>query len=169
MKSVLVLLIACCLPVSAWAQLGTETSRKSLKDIRGFYVQVDIEGSVGLTSDEKLNASAINQRVKQQLRSAGLQVIEPTEVLDQPIEPYLYLHINMIEMEKGLVPFSTNLQFYQRATLERNKKKKNSMVVCTWDTGAVGLVSYDNLDLIAESAIASVDEFIDDFSQANGE
>ncbi len=169
MKTLLALLIASCLPVTAFAQLGTETARKSLTDIRGFYVQVDIEGSVGLTSDEKLNASAINQRVKQQLRNAGLQVIEPTEVLDQPIEPYLYLHINMIEMEKGLVPFSTNLQFYQRATLERKGKKKNSMVVCTWDTGAVGLVSYDNLDLIAESAIASVDEFIDDFSQANGE
>ncbi len=169
MKTIFALLFACCISSTAWAQLGTETSRQSLKDIRGFYVQVDIEGSVGLTSDEKLNASAINRRVKQQLRNAGLQVIEPTEVLDQPIEPYLYLHINMIEMEQGLVPFSTSLQFYQRATLEKKRKNNTSMVVCTWDTGAVGLVSYDNLDMIAESAIASVDEFIGDFSSANSE
>ena len=150
----------------AHAQPETGESRESLGGIAGFYVQVVVEGSVGLTSDEKLKVSAINQGVKRRLRDAGLNVIEPTEGIDQPTEPYLYLHLNMIEMEQGLVPFAVNMQFFQRVEIARSRRSQ-SMVACTWDTGFVGLVSYDNLDMIADAAIESVDEFIGDFRIVN--
>ncbi len=153
-------------PSITFAQMETGQSRQSLGDIRGFYVQVDVEGSVGLTSDEKLNISAINQRVKQKLRSAGLNVLEPVEINSEPTEPYLYLHLNMMEMEQGLVPFAVNTQFFQRVELPRDKRGQ-SLIACTWDSGLIGLVSYDNLDMIADSAVESVGEFIDDFRLVN--
>ena len=165
MKSYLFLIIMALMPFAAHAQMQTGQSRQSLEGIQGFYVQIDVEGSVGLVSDEKLNVTAMNQRVKQRLRDAGLNVLEPTEVVDQPQEPYLYLHVNMMEMERGLVPFAINMQFFQRVELPR--KKRESLIACTWDTGLVGLVSLDNLDMIAESAVGSVDLFIDDFQQTN--
>lgn len=164
MKSLLLLLL-CCMPNLVLAQMETEQARQSLIDLKGFYVQVDVEGSVGLTSDEKLNASAINQRIKQKLRGAGLNVLELTEVLDEPLEPYLYVHVNMLEMERGLVPFAVNTQFFQRVELPR--KKRQSLISCTWDSGLVGLVSLDNLDMIADSAVESLQVFIDDFQQVN--
>ena len=165
MKKHLILFLTLLSPLLAHAQMDTGQSRSTLEDIQGFYVKVDVEGSVGLVSDEKLNVSAMNQRVKQRLRDAGLNVLEPTEVVDQPREPYLYLHVNMMELEQGLVPFAINMQFFQRVELPR--KKRESLIACTWDTGLVGLVSYDNLDVIAESAVGSIDLFIDDFRQVN--
>ena len=154
------------MPSTAYAQMETKQSTQSLGRIQGFYVRVEIEGSVGLTSDEKLNVKAINQRVKRRLRDAGLNVIEPTEGFDQPMEPYLYVHINMMELEQGLVPFANNLQFFQRVEIP-GRRRKQSLIAATWDTGVVGLVSYDNLDMIADSAIESVNEFITDFQQVN--
>ncbi len=164
--AITLIMFALLLPTIANAQMETGQSRQSLNDIRGFFVKVDVEGSVGLTSDEKLNISAINSRVKTKLRNAGLNVLEPTEVIDQPMEPYLYLHVNMLEMEQGLVPFAVTTQFFQRVELPRSKRGA-SLVACTWDDGLVGLVSYDNLDMIADSAVESVGLFIDDFQQVN--
>ena len=161
----LLILFCLCLPNLVFAQMETGQARQSLIDLKGFYVQVDVEGSVGLTSDEKLNASAVNQRVKQRLRSAGLNVLEMTEVIDEPLEPYLYIHVNMLEMERGLVPFAVNMQFFQRVELPRNERQ--SLIACTWDSGLVGLVSLDNLDMIADSAVESLTVFIDDFQQVN--
>ena len=147
------------------AQPGTEASRQALQGIRGFYLHVDVEGSLGLTQDEALNVRTIKRRVTQRLRDAGLNVLETVENMEQDTEPYLYVHVNMLEMERGLVPFAVNTQFYQRVELPR--RPRQSLVACTWDTGLVGLVSYDNLDLIADSAVESVVNFIADYRQVN--
>jgi hypothetical protein len=145
--------------------METGESRLTLEDIRGFYLRVDVEGSLGLTQDEALNVRAINQRVKTKLREVGLHVLEETEVIDEAAEPYLYLHVNMLEMDRGLVPFAVTTQFFQRVELPRSPRQ--SLIACTWDTGLVGLVSYDNLDLIADSAVESINNFITDFQVVN--
>ena len=148
----------------AHAQMETGESRLTLQGIKGFYLRVDVEGSLGLTSDEALNVRAVKSRVATELRQAGLNVLESTEVVDQMLEPYLYVHVNMIDVEGGLVPFAVNTQFFQRVEIPRQRK---SVVSCTWDTGLVGLVSYDNLDMIADAAVGSVTNFITDFHDIN--
>lgn len=158
--------LVCLVPTSvAHAQLQTEASRQALQQIKGFYLHVDVEGSLGLTQDDALNVRTIKSRVTQRLRDAGLNVLELVEGIEQQNEPYLYVHVNMLEVERGLVPFAVNTQFYQRVELPRQPRQ--SLVACTWDTGLVGLVSYDNLDLIADSAVESVTNFITDFQQVN--
>lgn len=152
------------MPTVALAQMETEQSRRSLRGIKGFYLHVDVEGSVGLTQDDALNVRAIKGRVSTALRDAGLNVLEPTEVIDQSSSPYLYVHVNMMDMDQGLVPFAINTQFYQQVQI---KRQRSSMVACTWDTGLVGLVSYDNLDMIADAAVSSVTNFIDDYHVSN--
>ena len=150
--------------VNAYAQMETEASRKSLRGVKGFYLHVDVEGSLGLTQDEALNVRAIRNRVATELRTAGLNVLETTEVLDQSSSPYLYVHVNMMDMEGGLVPFAVNTQFFQQVEI---KRQRASTIACTWDTGLVGLVSYDNLDMIADAAVGSVTNFIDDYHVSN--
>ena len=153
------------LPVSqAFGQMETEQSRRSLRGVKGFYLQVDVEGSLGLTQDEALNVRAIRSRVATELRSAGLNVLETTEVLDQSNSPYLYVHVNMLDVEGGLVPFAVSTQFYQQVEI---KRQRASAMACTWDTGLVGLVSYDNLDMIADAAVGSVTNFVDDYHVSN--
>ena len=147
------------------AQMNTGESRQALQQIQGFFLHVDVEGSVGLTQDDALNVTAIKRRVTTRLRDAGLNVLETIESIDQAMEPYLYVHVNMMEMERGLVPFAVNTQFYQRVELPRQPRQ--SLIACTWDTGLVGLVSYDNLDMIADSAVESVTNFIADFRDVN--
>ena len=152
------------IPIDVYGQMETEQSRRSLGGVKGFYLHVDVEGSLGLTQDEALNVRAIRGRVATELRSAGLNVLEPTEVLDQSSSPYLYVHVNMLDVEGGLVPFAINTQFYQQVQI---KRQRTSTMACTWDTGLVGLVSYDNLDLIADAAVGSVTNFIDDYHVSN--
>ena len=165
-RHLLTLLLLALLPtVAANAQIDTEASRQALQQIRGFYLHVDVEGSLGLTQDDALNVRTIRSRVKQRLEDAGLNVLENLEGIDQANEPYLYVHVNMLEVERGLVPFAVNTQFYQRVELPR--RPRQSLVAATWDTGLVGLVSYDNLDLIADSAVGSVTNFISDYQQVN--
>ena len=150
--------------MTASAQMETAESRNSLDGIKGFYLHVDVEGSLGLTSDEKLNVRAVKGRLTDTLRGAGLNVLETTEVVDASSEPYLYVHVNMLDMEGGLVPFAVNTQFYQRVEIAR---QRSSTIAATWDTGLVGLVSYDNLDMIADAAVGSVTNFITDFQEVN--
>ncbi len=145
-------------------QMETAESRQSLRGIHGFYLNVDVEGSLGLTQDEALNVISVRGRVATALREAGLNVLESTEVVARSNEPYLYVHVNMLDMEGGLVPFAINTQFYQQVELPR---RRGTMTACTWDTGLVGLVSYDNLDLIADAAVGSVTNFITDFQDIN--
>lgn len=150
--------------IQVYGQMETEQSRKSLRGVKGFYLHVDVEGSLGLTQDEALNVRAIRGRVATELRNAGLNVLEATEVVDQSTSPYLYVHVNMLDMEGGLVPFAINTQFFQQVEI---KRQRSSLTACTWDTGLVGLVSYDNLDLIADAAVGSVTNFIDDYHVSN--
>ena len=160
-----VLLLLLSLPsFQAYAQMETEQSRKSLRGIKGFYLHVDVEGSLGLTQDDALNVRAITGRVSTALRDAGLNVLEPSEVVDQSNSPYLYVHVNMMDMDQGLVPFAINTQFFQPVEI---KRQRFSTTACTWDTGLVGLVSYDNLDMIADAAVGSVTNFIDDYHVSN--
>ena len=146
------------------AQMETEQSRRSLRGIKGFYLHVDVEGSLGLTQDDALNVRAITGRVSSALRDAGLNVLEPSEMVDQSNSPYLYVHVNMMDMDQGLVPFAVNTQFFQPVEI---KRQRFATTACTWDTGLIGLVSYDNLDMIADAAVGSVTNFIDDYHVSN--
>lgn len=162
------ILTALCLawlPMPALAQMQTDQSRQALQDIKGFYVRVEVEGSVGLTSEDAVDVRTINRRVKTNLREAGLNVLEASEVTDRVEEPYLYIHLNMMETDNGQIPFAVKTQFFQRVELPRTRQR--SLIACTWDDGLVGLSYYNDLNFIADAAVKSVANFILDYHAAN--
>lgn len=79
--------------------------------------------------------------------------------------PFLYMHINAMELENGLVPFSIQLRLYQPVRLVLNRDMQTS--ASTWENGVVGIVSLDRLTLINEAASELVTDFINDYGVYN--
>lgn len=75
------------------------------------------------------------------------------------------MHINAMELENGLVPFSIQLRLYQPVRLVLNRDMQTS--ASTWENGVVGIVSLDRLTLINEAASELVTDFINDYGVYN--
>jgi hypothetical protein len=75
------------------------------------------------------------------------------------------MHINTMEMENGLIPFSIRLRLYQPVKLMLNRDLQTT--ASTWEDGMVGLVSYDQIVVIKHAASNMIQNFIDDYHQAN--
>lgn len=168
MKNLRPILTALCLawlPTLAFGQMQTAESRQALEGLRGFYLRVEVEGSVALTNEDAVDVRTINQRTKTMLREAGLNVLEASEVTDRVEEPYLYIHLNMMETDTGQIPFAVKTQFFQRVELPRTGQR--SLIACTWDDGLVGLAYFNDLNFIADAAVESVTNFISDYHAVN--
>ncbi|MEX1270676.1 MAG: hypothetical protein WEA56_16805 [Balneolaceae bacterium] len=153
------------LPVLLFAQNEIERENLSLEGLQQIGFTANLEGSRTVTSDTSLTPSSIRQQAVNQLVQAELQYVSDEEVRSSTDIPFLHMHINMLEMENGLVPFSIELRFYQPVKLILNRDLQTS--ASTWETGMVGLVSLDRLPVIGEAAGNLVSEFIDDFHQSN--
>lgn len=168
MKAYRILLLSIfitALPVLLFAQNEIERENISLEGLQQIGFTANLEGSRTVTSDTSLTPSTIRQQAVNQLVQAELQYVSDEEVRSSTDIPFLYMHINMLEMENGLVPFSIELRFYQPVKLVLNRDLQTS--ASTWETGMVGMVSLDRLPVISEAAGNLVNEFIDDFHQSN--
>ena len=153
------LLVFPCLVLAppARAQLDVAQGRSSLRGIRAFSVVLDVEAESPLSNHEAFDLA---RPLIERLRAAGLPVVR-----QGPDIPYLYVHVNALAMERGLVPFSVSLQFLQPVLLARDRI--TAVTGATWESGTVGLVSSDNLGWIAEATFELTDEFIADFRTAD--
>ncbi|WP_456426572.1 hypothetical protein [Rhodocaloribacter sp.] len=142
----------------ARAQLDAGPARASLRDAGPFFVRVDVEGSPALSTHPAL--LRLTRAVAGRLSEGGAPASE-----ERDGRPYLYVHVNALEMEEGLIPFTVALQFLQTVRLTRERTVPTTG--CTWEAATVGLVSSDNVALIAEAALDLVDEFLMDFRAAN--
>lgn len=139
------------------AQINDADAQASLAGITTFFVRADIERSGSLDDLDNLN---LTTRIQQRLSEADLPLQN-----EQSDGPYLYAHLNALDMGRGLVPFSVHFQFIQPARLVRTPS--SSLSVVTWETSITGLVSSDNLAIIGEATVALLDEFIAAFRIAN--
>lgn len=153
-------------PSTLFAQNEIERERISLEGLQEFGFTANIEGSRTIADDEDLTPSAIRQIAINQLVEAEVRYVSDEEVESSADIPFLHLHINAMEMENGLIPFSINLRLYQPVKLSLNRDLQTSAI--TWRTGMVGLVSYDQIDTISDASANMIAEFIDDYNSANG-
>lgn len=155
----------CLLPLSLHAQNEIERERISLEGLQEFGFTANIEGSHTISDDETLTPSAIRQGAINQLVEANLRFVADEEVRSSADIPFLYMHINAMEMENGLIPFSIELRLYQPVKLVLNRDMETS--ASTWESGMVGLVSHDRLPVINQAAHNLVATFIDDYQKSN--
>ena len=157
-----------CVPFTAFAafaQGDLDAERASLKGIGSFGADVTIEGPRHLTESDVLRAEVILHRIVNRVRDGGLEVERSgPDARDQPAN--LHVHINMMEVDRGLVPFSISADFYQDVRLAGSGRE---MAAISWHERVLGLVSRDLLTAVSESVDALVDQFIDDYRAANKE
>ncbi len=151
------LALACAVP-EAHAQIGLDEARASLRDVGPFFVRVDVEGSPALSEHPALRD--LTHAVTRRLSEHGAR---PAPERDD--RPYLYVHVNALEMDNGLIPFAVSLQFLQTVRLSRERTVPTT--ACTWESATVGLVSPDNVAIIAEATLDLIDEFVRDLRAAN--
>jgi hypothetical protein len=163
--SVLIFTLIFALPVHLHAQNEVERERISLQGLQEFGFTANIEGSRDVADSEQLTPTVIRQQSVNQLVEAGIRFVSDEEVRSSADIPFLYMHINTMQLENGLVPFSIQLRLYQpvRLTLNRNMNTSAS----TWETGMVGIVSYDRLATINRAAEDLIITFIEDYYKAN--
>lgn len=160
-----IFLILFFLPFSAFAQNEIERSRISLQGLQEFGFTANIEGSSHIVDHDSLTPTLIRQQAINQLLDADIRFVSDEEVKSSADIPFLYMHINTIRLDNGLIPFAINLQLYQPVKLSLNRDLQTS--ASTWDTGMVGIVSHDQLPIINQAAKNMMAEFISDYQKAN--
>ncbi|MCC5906623.1 MAG: hypothetical protein JJU13_10470 [Balneolaceae bacterium] len=161
----LLLILPLLIPVQILAQNEIERERISLQGLQEFGFTANIEGSRDIADSESLTPSVIRQQAVNQLVQADLRYVSDEEVRSSADIPFLYMHINTMQLENGLVPFSIQLRLYQPVILPLNRDLQTS--ASTWETGLVGIVSFDRLETINQAADGLITDFINDYFVAN--
>lgn len=149
--------------VQAQNEIGRE--RISLQGLQEFGFTANIEGSREVADHESLTPSAIRQQAVEQLVQNDLRYVADEEVESSADLPFLYMHINTLRLDNGLIPFSIELRLYQPVKLTLNRDLQTS--ASTWETGMVGIVSPDRISLISQAADGVIAEFIEDYNRVN--
>lgn len=157
MTRLLRLLPVLCLffPAPALAQLDVGPAVRSLAGTPALAFELNVEAEAPLADDPALDLAG---PVRERLSALPLA----TRAGDTP---YLYVHVNALSMDRGLVPFTVTLQFIQPVQLVLGTRA--TIPAATWESSTLGLVSSDNLPWITDAVLALVDEFISDFRQTN--
>jgi hypothetical protein len=159
------LLFLLIIPAQLIAQNEIERERISLQGLQEFGFTANIEGSRTIAGDPNLTPGILRQDAVNQLREANLRFVSDDQVSSSADIPFLYMHVNAMELENGLVPFSIQLRLYQPVKLILNRDLQTS--ASTWENSVVGIVTLDRLPMINEAASALVADFLDDYATYN--
>lgn len=151
--------------IPSLAQNEIERERSSLHGINEMGFSVNVEVNVSLNERGELEISSLRDKAINKLEDSGLNIIADKNIRSSADIPFLYMHINTMDAGQGLVPFSISVDFYQPVKLTLNRDTETS--ASTWETALVGIVSYDRLKVIEESAVNLLQDFIDDYRRVN--
>lgn len=152
-------------PIALQAQNEIQRERSSLRGINEVGFTVNLETNVTLNEKGEIEVTSIKDAAEQRLSEAGIPLVSDKEVESSADIPFLYMHINTMDAGQGLVPFSVSIRFYQPVKLQLNRDQQTS--ASTWETGMVGIVSYDRMNVIQEAAVDLLGDFISDFRRVN--
>ncbi|MBR9917932.1 hypothetical protein GYB29_09675 [bacterium] len=164
-RSSLPLLLSLILMSSALhAQNEVETERHSLIGIKKFGISVEIEKPIGL-KEVTLNPAQIQRKVHESFESLPVTLLSFNELKQSFYNPFFYVHVNIMQAEDGIYPFSIEMRFYQPIKL--SLKNDVESMASTWHSGYVGMVSFDRVNEIAGVVVDAAKEFKDEFERLN--
>lgn len=164
-KPLICLIFLFAMPGLTMAQNEIDRMRISLQGLREMGFTANIEGNARITDMEQLSPGSLRDAAHDFFDEAGIRMVSDNEVESSADIPLLHLHINTMELDNGLVPFSIQLKLYQPVRLILNRDLQTS--ASTWDTGMVGIVSRDQIPVIRQAAENMIDEFIYDYNNTN--
>jgi len=160
----LFLLFTALISSSLFAQNEVETERHSLVGIKQFGISVDIEKPVGLR-EVTLNPAEIQRDIRASFATLPVNLLELDELRKSFYNPFFYVHVNIMQAENGIYPFSIEMRFYQPIKL--SLKNDIESMASTWHSGYVGMVSFDRTDEIADVVVEATKEFKEEFEKLN--
>ncbi len=162
---ILLILFFIVVPIQLLAQNEVERERLSLQGLQEFGFTATIEGSRTIAGDPNLTPGLLRQDAVSQLREANIRFVTDEEISSSADIPFLYMHVNAMELENGLVPFSIELRLYQPVKLVLNRDLQTS--ASTWENSVVGIVTLDRLPMINEAASSLIADFLEDYAVHN--
>lgn len=164
-RSSLPLLLSLILMSSTlYAQNEVETERHSLVGIKKFGISVEIEKPIGL-KEATLNPAQIQKKIHESFESLPVTLLSFNELKQSFYNPFFYVHVNIMQAEDGIYPFSIEMRFYQPIKL--SLKNDVESMASTWHSGYVGMVSFDRVNEIAGVVVEATKEFKDEFERLN--
>ena len=151
--------------VPVLAQTELEQARASLVGAEGFYLSVNMEGPAAVVEHDALDLPRLRERLAGRLEEAGLPLLQDAGVPPAERLPYLHVHVNIMQADRGQIPFSVEMRFFQEVHLARDPA--HPVPAATWETSIVGLSYHNQIPFVADVTVELVDEFIGDFQQAN--
>ena len=149
---------------SLFAQNEVETERHSLIGIKKFGVSVEIEKPIGL-QEASLNPAQIRKEINKSFESLPITLLSFNELKESFYNPFFYVHVNIMQAEDGIYPFSIEMRFYQPIKL--SLKNDVESMASTWHSGYVGMVSFDRVNEIAGVVVEATKEFKEEFERLN--
>lgn len=142
-----------------------KSNRATLRGLRG--VGVLVEKISPEVEKEGLNWDQLQVAVESRLHKAGIEILTKEESVKTPGEPYLYININVniAKTEADIYPYSIDLLFIQKVSLQRDPRLMSYAV--TWSTGGVGSIGKPILNQLRESVNDMVDVFIKAYLSEN--
>ncbi|MGD8426870.1 MAG: hypothetical protein PVH63_04515 [Balneolaceae bacterium] len=164
-RKFLIAAVFCLCSSLAWAQNEVVREQSSLKGINALGFTVNLEKNSPLANQIEINVTSLQHMGETALQEGGITVLPDKEVEHSDEIPFLYMHINTMDAGQGLIPFYISLYFYQPVKLSLNRDIQTT--ANTWESGTLGLVSYDRLEVINKAASDLLQEFIDDYNKIN--
>lgn len=164
-KFIAALCLMIAVPIICTAQNEIARERHSLRGIQEMGFTVNLETNISLNERGEIEVTSLQRMGEEALRDGGISLIPDKQVRQTDQIPFLYMHINTMDAGQGLVPFHVTLYFYQPVRLPLNRDILTT--AATWESGTLGIVSYDRMNLISRAAENTLEEFISDFNQAN--
>lgn len=162
---VLLICFICMNPSVLFGQNEVARERSSLRGIQSLGFTVNVETNVSLTNKDEIQVTSLQEMGEETIREGGIDLIPDKEVKQSDEIPFLYMHINTMEAGNRLVPFSITLYFYQPVKLTLNRDLQTT--AATWESGTLGIVSYNKMDMISNAAKGLLQEFIADYNDMN--
>ena len=149
---------------SSIAQNEVETERHSLVGIKKFGISVEIEKPIGL-KEITLNPADIQKKISESFGALPVSLLSFAELKRSFYNPFFYVHVNIMQAEGGIYPFSIEMRFYQPIKL--SLKNDVESMASTWHSGYVGMVSFDRTNEIAGVVLEATKEFKEEFERLN--
>lgn len=160
-----VIFLLMLLPLAVAAQPDLSAQRASLERIGPITTDITVEGPRHLVESDDLRTEVLLHRIVHRIRESGIDVQRDARSATDK-SPLLHIHVNLLDLEGGLVPFSVSAEFFQNVRLTHSGRE---MAAVTWSESVLGLVSPDLVANIPKSVDGLVDQFIDDVAAANEE
>ena len=145
--------------VTASAQMFVPTGRDTLRGLPG--VEVLVESLPPELERVGLTSAGLRTELEQRLKAGGVVVYANQKENPSAAKPYLYVHLNPLELPGQLQAVA--VQVHVRQTLQSLVTNSQIVNAMTWDMHTVVAVRPSEMSVLKETVLEMVDRFVADW------